>query len=125
MPDLGATNSRAKILRTKIITLENPTSSENFGIFGIDEAITIDKIVAVVKGSSSPSVTFNIKHGTDRSASGTSLFSSDQTCSSTTTGTTYNSGFNDNTIDANAWLWLTTSATAGTVTQITLIIYYT
>jgi len=105
----------------KSITLETPTSSENVSMFYTDEAITITKIVCIMVGSS-PSVDWNIEHGTDRT-SGTDVLAADDTTTSTTTGDVITS-FSDATIVADSFVWLTTSATSGTVTNANWTIFY-
>lgn len=102
--------------------IENPTSSENMFFFRTDVAITITSVTAVLVGSGSPSVTYQINFGTDRT-SGTNVYTAGQTVTSTTTGTAA-SGVNDATIPAGSWVWTTTSA-ATDVTQLNLSITYT
>lgn len=111
------------LVYSKTISIESPTSSENITLFHTDFAITITKVHAVVRGST-PSVTFQMPHGNDRSASGTNLFSASQSISSTTAGTEYTS-FNDATLASDEMLWLTTSASSGTVSELSVTIYYT
>lgn len=112
------------VVYSKSISIESPTTSENITLFHTDVAITITKVHAVVRGSGSPSVTLQMPHGADRSAGGTNLFGSVQTPTSTTAGTEYTSFF-DATLAADEILWLTTSATNGTVNELALTIYYT
>lgn len=107
---------------TKNLNLESITASENKGIFYTPVAITVTEARAVSVGSS-PSVTYNIAFGSDRT-SGTNVYSAGQTTTSTTTGDVA-SGFNDATIPAGSYIWLTTSATSGTVTEILFTITYT
>jgi len=110
-------------LRSKTLTVAVPTNAENISIMHCDDAITITKVHAVVRGSSSPSVTFNLPHGLDRSAAGTNLFSSDQAITSTTTGTELVT-FNDATLAADEMLWFTTSAASGTLLEMVVTVYY-
>lgn len=106
----------------KGITVENPTSSENITMFFTDTAITISQITSLVQGTT-PSVTFSIQHGADRS-SGTEVVTGGITETSTTTGTQTTS-FDDATIPANSWVWITTNASSGTVTELSVSIEYT
>jgi hypothetical protein len=108
----------------KGLTLEFPGSAESFGVWKTPVDITISSVEAVLVGSSSPSVTFNIAFGSDRT-SGTNVYSSGRTVTSTTTGSTFNSSFNDQTIPAGSFIWFTTTAQSGTVTQIEITINYT
>lgn len=101
-----------------------PTSSLNQSLFFTPIAITITQIRAVVVGSAVHSVTWNVKHSTDRSASGNAVLGSDQATSSLTSGDTLSS-FSDATIPAGSWVWLTTSALTAVVTELVLGITYT
>ena len=111
-------------LLSKGKSLEFPTSTENSYLWQTDVDITVSSVTSVLVGSSTPSVTFNIAFGTNRT-SATNVFSSGQVTTSTTSGHTFNSGFNDATIPAGSFIWLTTSAQSGTVEEIGLTINYT
>lgn len=108
---------------TKAITIENPTATEDITWFFTPVAITVRQLRGVVTGSS-PAVTLNVRHGTDRSASGASVLASNATVSDTTTG-------QDLTLDGtvsvaqNSWVRVVTSATSGTVSSCTLVMKYT
>lgn len=110
--------------KSKGLVIEFTTASENIGMWKTPYDITISSVEAVLVGSSSPSVTFQINFGSDRT-SGTAVYTSGRTVTSTTTGSTFNSSFNDATIPAGSFIWVTTSAQSGTVTQIELTINYT
>jgi len=105
------------------ITVENPGSAEDLSIILADRAITITKIRAVLVGSSTPSVTWTVRHGSDRSAAGTEVVTGGTTTTSTTTGDSVMS-FNDATVAADSWIWLESTAKSGTVTLITVTIFY-
>lgn len=107
---------------TKSITIEDPTSSENIAMFYVPEAMTISNIYAVVAGTS-PSVTINPVLTSDRSASGTAILSSATAITNTTSGQTLTS-FNDATVPAGSWIVFKTTATSGTVDEISLTIAY-
>jgi hypothetical protein len=119
----GVIKQRAQPSLSKGVTLESPTSSENFGLWQTQVDITITSINAVVIGSS-PSVTINIAFGSNITSL-TNVFSSGTAITNTTTGQTINSGFNDATIPAGSWIRLTSSAQSGTVTQIEVTLNYT
>lgn len=104
--------------------IESPTASDFVGLFYTPVAITITSVHSVLVGSSSPSVTFNLSFGSDLSSM-TNVFTAGQTVTSTTTGLTSNSGFNDATIPANSWVKWSTSAMSGTVTAILITPIYT
>lgn len=107
----------------KAITLESPTSSEDITLFFTDDAITITQLNAVSVGTS-PSLTYTIRHGTDRSATGNEVVTSGSTTTSTTTGDEVTS-FNDATIPAGSWVWLETTAQSGTITNTNVTVEYT
>ena len=109
---------------SKAITIESPTSTEDFSIFFTDYAITVTKIVAVLVGSATPSVTWTVRHGTDRSAAGAEVVTSGTTTTSTTSGSVVTT-FNDATIVADSFIWLETTAKSGTVNSINITILYT
>lgn len=116
-------DQQSKPTLTKNATVENPTASENMSFFRTPVAITVTDVTAVLVGSSTPSVTYQISFGTDRT-SATNVYTAGQTVTSTTTGTAA-SGVNDATIPAGSFVWITTSAQSGTVGQIFLSLTYT
>lgn len=120
----GAAEKVLTPVMSKSITIESPTAAEDLSLFYTDDAITITKIVAVLVGSSTPSVTWTLRHGTDRSATGTEAVTSGTTTTSITSGSVVTS-FNDATVVADAFLWIETTAQSGTVGQINITVFYT
>lgn len=108
---------------SKAITVENPTSSEDISIFFTQRAITVSEIRSVLVGSDTPSVTWTIRHGTDRSAAGAEVVTGGTTTTSITSGSDVTS-FNDATIVADSFVWLEITAKSGTVGQISITIVY-
>lgn len=106
----------------KAITIESPTSSEDITLFYTDEAITITKMAAVAVGSS-PSVTWTVRHHSDRSNTGNEVVTGGTTTTSTSTGSVVTS-FNDATIPADSWVWIETTAMSGTVGNLSITIKY-
>lgn len=107
----------------KGVTVESPTSSEDITLFFTDDAITITQMNAVCVGTT-PSVTWTIRHGSDRSATGNEVVTSGTTTTSTTTGSEVTS-FNDATIPAGSWVWMETTAQSGTVTDLNVTLEFT
>jgi len=107
----------------KGITIPDPTSSEDIGLFFTDVSITVTQMNAVLRGSSTPSVTCTVRHNSARSATGAEVVTSGTTTTSTTTGSEVTS-FNDATIPAGSWVWLETTAQSGTVDELTLSIEF-
>jgi hypothetical protein len=119
--DMTATTNSHR--HTKGITIESPTSSEDITWFFTDRAITVVQVRAVLNnGASTPSVTYQVYHATDRSAAGTGVTTSGAV-TSTTTGT--DATLSDTTIPADSWVWIETSAQSGTTPEIALFIEYT
>ena len=104
------------------IRLNNPALNDTIGLWYSNKAITITEVRSVRSGGTS--VTWNIKHASDRSAAGTDVFTADQVTTSTTTGDVDNSGFNDNTIAASNFVWFKVTAVSGSVTWIELTITF-
>lgn len=108
-------------VHSKAITVESPTASEDISMFYTVKAITIEEVRAVVVGSSTPSVTVVLRHATDRSAAGTAIVSA-VPVTNTTNGASLTLA--DATIPAASFIWLETTATSGTVTNINITILY-
>lgn len=107
----------------KSITIESPSASEDISMFYIDRNMTISKIIVVLKGSSTPSVTWTIRHSDDRNGVGKEVVTAGTTTTNTTTGDIITT-FNDATIPSNSFIWLETTAQSGTVAEmnITLVL---
>lgn len=106
------------------LTVEDPTSSEDIGFYFFNSAVTIQEIEAVVVGSSTPSVTIEPSHSTDRSAAGNDVLSSPTAITNTTTGQNL-TAFDDASVPADSFLWLETTAKSGTVDELTITVRYT
>ena len=115
----GLTGS-VKIPRS--LSVYAPTTSDSITLFYTPVALTISRISAVLRGSSTPSVNYNLNYGTDRS-SGTRVFTSGTTVTSTTTATVVTS-FNNSSIPAGGFLWLTASAVSGTVDELSVSVEF-
>jgi len=110
--DTGPTGPQGPI-GPKAVTITNPSATEKIALFFTNAALTVAQIRSLVAGTS-PSVTFSIRYGTDFSGSGTEVVTSGITVTNTTTGLSTTS-FNNASIPADRFVWLTTSATSGTV----------
>lgn len=108
---------------SKSITIENPTSAEDISMFFTNKSITITEIRAVLRGSATPSVTMTIRHGTDRNAAGAEVVTGGSVITSITTGSDI-TAFNDETIVADSFVWLETTAQSGTVDELQITIFY-
>ena len=113
----GSAERALQPLRRISITLESPGSAEDISLMRTDFAITVTRETCVVVGSSTPSVTVTLRHGTDRSATGAELNTSGNAITSTSTGNE-DTSFNDATVVADSFLWLETTAQSGTVDSV-------
>ena len=102
------------------IAILAPTASENITLFFTTQALTISKIAHVIRGGTS--VTFTVRHASTRSATGTEVVTGG-TVASSTTGATITS-FNNASIPANSWVWITTSAVSGTVNELSVSVEF-
>lgn len=100
----------------KSITLNNPTNSENILLLYTDIDLYVNEIRSVIAGAGSPSITFYLKYGADISGASTDVVAGGIVCSNTTTGIS-TTNFNNGTIPAGNFLWLTTGAISGTLTM--------
>lgn len=109
--------------KEKSITILNPTTSENLTVAYFTNAATIRKLVAVSRGTT-PSRTWTLRKASDRSAAGTEVVTGGTTTTNTTTGQVVTT-FNSASISAGNFLWFTTTAGSGTVTELSITIEYT
>ena len=112
--------------RSKSLTLESPTNTEDFSVTFVDRAVTFKEFRAVVRGTS-PDLTWTIRHGTDRSATGAEAITGGTQTTSTTgsSGTGYiETSFDDDTVIANSFIWLETTSLTGTVDEFMVTIFW-
>jgi hypothetical protein len=97
----------------KSLTLPFPAANESLTLFYATDPLAVDKIITVVRGTA-PSVTFNVRYGTNRNDVGAIILGTTTVTSQTGLYTT--TGFTNPTIPAESWVWVnTTAASAGTV----------
>jgi len=112
------------LTKSKATTIELPTAADTADMWQTPVDITISSLKTILRGASSPSVTFNLYFGSDIT-SPTNVFTSAITCTSVTTGCSNSSGFNDATIPAGSFIWIRTTAQSGTVHTISFTVNYT
>ncbi len=120
----GVASLEGKVVdrQSKSISIPDPTNAEDITLFRADEGWTITKMVAVLIGSSTPSVTWTIRKGSDRSAAGTEVVTGGTTTTSTTTGSVVTS-FNSATIATDDFVFLETTAKSGVVDELHVTIF--
>ena len=109
--------------RTESITLNSPTSTEDVSVFYTTEAITISQLTCVLVGSSFPSISWTIRHSSNRNLTGNEVVTSGSSTSNTTTGDIITS-FNDETIPAGSFIWVEITSKSGVVDEYHLTIEY-
>lgn len=107
----------------RAVTIGNPQSGENITLLHTQRAMAAVQIVSQVTGSGGPSVAFSLRYAPDRSAAGTEIVTGGVTCTSTTTGTV-TTVLDAPLIPAGNWLWLTTGAIGGSVTQLSVTVHF-
>lgn len=122
--NLSGTNTGDQDARSKSISIESPTATEDITMFFTNVAITITEMRAVLNnGTATPSVTWTIRHNSDRSAAGAEVVTGGTTTTSVSTGSDVIS-FNDATIPADSFVWFVTTAQSGTVPNMSVTIIY-
>lgn len=119
-----AGSARGAVYLSYSITIEDPTSSEDITITFTSRAITISEMRAVLIGSETPSVSWTIRHATDRNSAGNEVVTNGTTTTSTTTGSKVTT-LDDETIPADSYIWLETQDQSGVVTEISVTMVYT
>ena len=95
------------------ITVAAPMAGDNFTIFRTEASTTIGRVLALVRGTT-PSVTFVLKAGTDRNATGTAITVS-ESITNTTTGEEV--AIINQPIPAGYYVWLEITAVSGTPSE--------
>lgn len=115
------------------IVIEDPSASENITLYYTDVDITITKIKAVVSGTAAaPSATWSVRHDPIRAATGTEVVTGGTTTTDTSSGHTMFGyvgeseveSFDDPTIPANSFLWVTTSAVGTNTSGLSITVYF-
>jgi hypothetical protein len=105
-------NGLAGSAAPRAMTIEAPSNSEKIVMFFTDTPISLSQIRSVIANNgTSPTTTFSIRYGTDYSESGTEVVTGGVVCSNITTGVSTTS-FNNGTVPANNFVWLTTTASS-------------
>ena len=110
--------------KSKSATIENPTATEDITLFFTPVAMEVSEIRAVLKGPTTPSVTWTLRYGPDRDAVGTEIIVGGTTTTDINTGDDIT--VMDNTsIPADSFVWMETTAQSGTVQGLHTTIRYT
>jgi len=104
------------VVGPKALTIFGPSGSENVTMFYTSVAIKLSNVRAVVNGTT-PSVTYSVKYGSNRSSASGTLVNA-AVITNTTTGV--NAVLAATAIPAGSWIWIETSATGGTVNYLSI-----
>ena len=109
-------------------TITSPTAAENDTLLQFPNAVTLTKIHLVMIGSGTPTITYTIKRGTDRTTSisdivASNVFSAANCSTALTTGC--DATLATTAIPANSFVWIVTTATSGTLNELHGEILYT
>jgi hypothetical protein len=110
------------IYKSRDIIIELPSSSEDITFFYTAKDITITQMSAIVAGTN-PSVTWTIRHDPDRTVVGNEVVTGGKTTTSTTTADVITT-FDLPNIPLGSFIWLETTASAGTVTAMHVSVRY-
>jgi len=106
-------------MASKGLTIETPSPTENITFFYTPSALSITSVVMMVVGTT-PSVTYSLKSASDRTSGSPTVHVSDSVANNTTSGS--QATIANASIAAGSWVWLTTSATSGTVDNIHIVV---
>ena len=110
---------------SKSISVESPTSSEDISLWYTEQAITVTEMRAVLNnGTATPTVTWVIRFASSRELTGGQVVSGGTVTTSVSSGSDVTS-FDDATIPADRFIWLTTTAQGGTTPELMITIIYT
>ena len=102
------------------ITIAGPKLNDSFTLFRTDVETTITSVIGLVSGAT-PSVTYEIRYASDRSAVGTLAIVPD-TVTNTTTGDV--AVVQNQPIPANSYVWVEITAVSGTVEELNISVVF-
>lgn len=107
---------------SKSVTILDPQIDDKVTLFFVDNDIEISKVQTVIRGVPNVSVTWQMYHGLRDS--GTAVFNSSQTTNNPSVGNTHDSGFNDNSVDANKFVWVQLSNVSVGTSEFHMTVFY-
>lgn len=110
--------------KSKSVTVENPDSLEDITLFFTPVAIEVSEIRAVIRGTTTPSITWTLRYGSDRDAVGTEIITGGTVTTDINTGDDI-TVMDNPSIPADSFIWLETTAQSGVVRTLHTTIRYT
>jgi hypothetical protein len=103
----------------KSLTIGYPVAGDNLTLFYTQIDIALTQVAAILRGTSSPSVTYTLKYAANRSSAGTAATALTTVTSLTTASI---ATLQNMPIPANNFLWLEVSATSGNPTELSITV---
>jgi len=103
----------------KSLTISQPVAGDNLTLFYTQVDTTLLQVAAILRGTSSPSVTYSLRYAANRSSAGTAA-----TAVTTVNSTTVASmaTVQNMPIPANNFLWLEVSGISGNPTELSITV---
>jgi hypothetical protein len=117
----GAPSFQDRDLHSRALTIESPTSAEDFSFFFTTVAITVTDVAVAVRGAT-PSITGTLVRDTDRSAAGTVIHT--MTTVTSITGTN-GAPSGDATIPADSYVWFESTAVGAATDELFIGLTFT
>ena len=107
------------------VVFTSPAAADEIKLGFVGRGVTITEMRAVHSGTglSSPSVTWTVRHHTDRANAGNEVVTSGTTTTSATVGDDV-TVFNDSTVPANSHIWAEVTAESGTTDKFEITVVY-
>jgi len=95
------------------LTTASPAGSDKVVLVRTQRRMKLTELFSVLQGSSTPSVTWDIKYGPDISGTGATSIATSQMTTSTTTGNSH--GLSVTFVPAGQYVWIDIASVSGTV----------
>jgi hypothetical protein len=118
----GITVSGSPHSLVTVTVIDLPSDDENVTIMRTTSAITLQSLYAVVAGGGAPTVSWTVKHDTQRNAGGTAVVSAGTTTTDKAEGDVI-TVMDNPVIAANKWVWLQTTVTGGSPQELTVELF--
>ena len=111
--------------RSLTVSVLDPQSGDSITLLHTPDRIYVRAVYAAVRGSSSPSVTFNVYHSTDRADSSPSAFWSSNRTVSSSTAQKQGTIVGVSNLARDSFIWVDISSLSGTVDEFIISVFFT